>query len=372
VRLILTALLAFALLGWPPPAQAHASLVASEPADGAHLDAAPTELLLRFDELVMPLSLRVTGPGTGELLLPPPGTFLQAVLPAGLGEGIYVVSWRVVSADGHPVAGAFAFGVGRTEVPAVAPADTSRVAVWASTLMGLRYAFYLAFVVGAGCALFRLLVTEPPRRVRHGIMAAAALGICIAGFSIGCLGGLLAEAPPGGMLLAGIWQLGASTPLATSLSVSASGLVLCGAAALRTGSAARWLGAAGAVVAALGFPLAGHVATAEPRWLAVAALTTHTLAAALWLGAFWPLRVLLAEHGGDAQADVERFSRWALLGRPARGRRHARGAAVALPRGADWERLRPTGPDQVRRLRHPARFRSLEPAATDAGAVRQR
>jgi copper transport protein len=68
------------------------------------------------------------------------------------------------------------------------------------------------------------------------------------------------------------------------------------------------------MVAALGFPLAGHAATAEPRWLAAMALTTHALAAALWLGAFWPLHALLADRGGDALAEVERFSRRALLG----------------------------------------------------------
>lgn len=344
MRHFLAALLAAGLLGVSPAAHAHAGLVASEPADGARLDAAPSELVLRFDESVTPLALRVNGPAASEIALPPPSSVLRATLPAGLGEGIHVVSWRVVSADGHPVSGAFAFGVGRAVVPAATVADTSRAATWSVALMGLRYAFYLTFALAAGGALFRLLVTEPPCRVRRGIAAAAVLGIGVAALGIGCLGGLLAEAPLGALLLTGTWRLGAGSPFAISLGVSAAGLALCGAAALRAVPAARWLGAAGAVVAALGFPLAGHAATAEPRWLAAAALTTHALAAALWLGAFWPLLALLADRGGDALAEVERFSRRALLGVAALLAAGIILAALRLPSpaalaGSDYGRL---------------------------------
>src|SRR3954470_15781008 len=122
----LAALLAAGLLRLSPAARARAVLVASEPADGARLDAAPSELVLHFDEPVTPLALRVVGPAVGEVTLPPQGAVLRVTLSAGLGEGIHVVSWRVVSADGHPVAGAFTFGVGHAVVPTDTVADTSR------------------------------------------------------------------------------------------------------------------------------------------------------------------------------------------------------------------------------------------------------
>ncbi len=109
------------LMGWlvtqvahPLPAFAHNSLVSSVPADGATVATAPDAVTLTFDE---PVGRRfglvvVTGPGgrkvqqgalqvTGETARQPLGRLGPA--------GTYRVSWRVVSADGHPVSGAFAF-----------------------------------------------------------------------------------------------------------------------------------------------------------------------------------------------------------------------------------------------------------------------
>lgn len=314
MRHLLLTLLIAALFGWSPVALAHAALVASEPTDSAQLEAAPAAILLRFDEVVTPLSLRVAGPGLGEVAPPDPDSTLRVVLPPGLGEGVYLVSWRVVSADGHPVAGAFSFGVGRAAPPVTTAPDVGRTTNWSRALTVLRYGFYLAFALSAGGALFRVFVVEPPYRVRRGITVAAVFGIFIAALSVGGLGGLLADAPVGALLRVDTWRLGTGTPFATSLGVSSAGFALCGFAALRTGRLARGLGAVGAVVAAIGFPLAGHAATAEPRWLAAMALTVHALAIAFWLGAFWPLRVLLTERGmGPAEA-VTRFSRGALFG----------------------------------------------------------
>ena len=47
-------------------------------------------------------------------------------MPADLPEGAYVVTWRVVSADGHPISGAFSFGVG-TAAAAVPGSSTGAV-----------------------------------------------------------------------------------------------------------------------------------------------------------------------------------------------------------------------------------------------------
>ncbi|MFZ4408173.1 MAG: copper resistance CopC/CopD family protein [Paracraurococcus sp.] len=315
MRRLLAALLASLLLGWSPAVWAHAALLASEPADGASLAAAPAAVILRFDEPVTPLALRLAGPGLGAVPLPAPGKTLRVGLPPGLGEGVYVVSWRVTSADGHPVAGALAFGVGRAAVPAAMP-DASAMANWDRALLTLRFAFTLAFAVVAGGALFRALIAEPPRHVRRGLAIIAGIGIACVVASIGCLGGLFTEGQWGALLLAVTWRIGLGTSFATSLGVSAIGLAVCGVSMLRLGRAARLLGAAGAVVAALGFPLAGHAATAEQHRLAVAALVAHVLAIAFWLGAFWPLRALLVERGGSATVVLMRFSRGALLAVP--------------------------------------------------------
>ena len=335
VRLLvlLPPLVAGGLAAAPRAALAHASLVAAEPADGASLAEAPGSVTLSFDEAVTLLSLRVVGPGGAEVPLsglPAPGAALRARLPRGLAAGAYLVSWRVFSADGHPVAGALAFGVGTPAAPTpTAPGEGGRTRAWAALLQGLRLAFYAVLVIAPGGALFRLLVADPPRRVRRGMLWAGLAGVAVAAFSIGGLGGLLADAPWDGLLDPAVWRLGAGTPLAASLGVSAAGFGLVAATAGTSHPAARRLGAGGAVAVALGFPLAGHAATAEPRWLAAAALVVHALVVAFWLGAFWPLRALLADRGAACAPAVERFSKLAL---PAVAALLAAGAALAAVR----------------------------------------
>jgi copper transport protein len=331
----LTAALVACGLAAPRTALAHAALVATEPADGANLAEAPSAIVLHFDEAVAPLALHVVGPDGAEV--PPPGlpasgATLRVPLPGGLGTGVYLVGWRVVSADGHPVAGAIAFGVGTTAAPAAAqtPGESDRARAWTRLLQGLRFGFYAAFVLAAGGALFRALVTEPPRRVRRGMLCAGIAGCAAAALSVGALGGLLAEAAPWrGLLDPGAWRLGAGTPLAASLAVSAAGLLMAAASAGFGAPTARIVGVVGAVVAALGFPLAGHAATAEPRWVAAAALAAHALVVAFWLGAFWPLRALLADHGAVCAPAVGRFSGLAV---PAVALLLAAGAALAALR----------------------------------------
>jgi copper transport protein len=110
---------ALTLLATPARADAHAELLSSEPEAGQQLDAAPDEVVLHFSE-----SVDITD-DTIELLDEsgarleagepehPDGdrTAVSATLP-DVGDGAYVVAWRVVSSDSHPIGGAFTFRVG--------------------------------------------------------------------------------------------------------------------------------------------------------------------------------------------------------------------------------------------------------------------
>src|SRR5690606_16116463 len=99
---------------------AHANLVRSEPPANASLDEPPEAIHIWFTE---PLELSYSRinllDANGDSIELPPGEInpadakqLSVSLPA-LSNGIYTVSWRVVSAaDGHPTEGSFAFGVG--------------------------------------------------------------------------------------------------------------------------------------------------------------------------------------------------------------------------------------------------------------------
>jgi methionine-rich copper-binding protein CopC len=116
----LTAL--FVVLGGP--AAAHTGLQSSAPADGEALTAAPDTVTLTFATAVAPqfAQVAVTGPD-GQSVTTGEATVKGAVVrqPVGPGgDGAYVVAYRVVSDDGHPVSGELSFTLtGTGDAPAV-------------------------------------------------------------------------------------------------------------------------------------------------------------------------------------------------------------------------------------------------------------
>ena len=108
------ALVVGASLATPAPVSAHAELVSSEPANGATLDALPTEIVLTFSENV--------GNPAGLSVVAADGTVLEAgelevvddtmrlpLAAAPATPGHYLVSYDVTSADGHPIGGELHF-----------------------------------------------------------------------------------------------------------------------------------------------------------------------------------------------------------------------------------------------------------------------
>ncbi|MFB9955567.1 copper resistance CopC family protein [Cellulomonas denverensis] len=114
------ATLAVALLGLvlivlgAPRAAAHNALVSSDPADGSTVATAPEQITLVFNEPAQELGseLVVTAPdgravGDGPVQLA--DTSVIQPLTGDLPAGTYTVSWRVTSADGHPIDGTLTF-----------------------------------------------------------------------------------------------------------------------------------------------------------------------------------------------------------------------------------------------------------------------
>ena len=97
------------------PAAAHAGAPKTTPADGSELTAAPQALTFSFSEAVRLTAVRLFDSDDNEIALPGKRDLSAArersiALPA-LGAGRYRVLWRALSADGHPVEGAFRFAV---------------------------------------------------------------------------------------------------------------------------------------------------------------------------------------------------------------------------------------------------------------------
>ncbi|SDD75660.1 copper resistance CopC family protein [Actinokineospora iranica] len=138
-RLSLALVLAvLALVAGASPALAHTRLISSTPAEGALVTAAPEAIKLTFtDPMQAKLStVTVSGPsgarwGLGEITAQD-GTLTVPVQTTGP-AGDYVVEYRVLSGDGHPVKGAVRFTytpppvAGTESVPPTAPsaAETS-------------------------------------------------------------------------------------------------------------------------------------------------------------------------------------------------------------------------------------------------------
>jgi copper transport protein len=88
-------------------ALAHATLVSAEPADGSVVAQPPKTLQLRFNEIVTPtvVSLIDAAGKTRDVTARAAGQMIVIALPDDLPRGTQVASYRVVSQDGHPVAG---------------------------------------------------------------------------------------------------------------------------------------------------------------------------------------------------------------------------------------------------------------------------
>ncbi len=129
---LFAALLA-ALLALGAPAQAHDTLLESDPADGATLETSPEAITLTFSADILDVSplVRITdenGEQLAEITPSIDGPVATATLEEPLPAGTSTVQWRVVSSDGHPIEGTFEVTVEQdaaAEETAEAPAEES-------------------------------------------------------------------------------------------------------------------------------------------------------------------------------------------------------------------------------------------------------
>lgn len=315
-----------------PVAHAHAALVGSDPADGAELVRAPSEVVLRFSEPVEmpPEAIRVFGSDKERVDDGSPGhgadrSMLRVGLSVGLPDDVYTVTWRAISADSHVVRGSLSFTVGD-------PGDISSVAVadlpgeqsetgWEAVAAGLRWLTYLGTLLAVGVTVFLLLVHDRALRERHrlvrlvrgGVVAAIAATVLAIPVQAVLASGLGAPA------MVDVGQLGAAA--GSGFGVSAL-IRVVGLAVLVAAVAWLWrrwaVGAAvaGALTALLSFLFAGHTVTTEPRWLVLGSNLAHTLAGSVWFGGLVALAVVLhgrRRAGADAAAGARLVARFSLL-----------------------------------------------------------
>ncbi|WP_436703047.1 copper resistance CopC/CopD family protein [Geodermatophilus sp. CPCC 205761] len=305
-------------VGTASPAAAHAELVSTDPGEGARLEQAPAEVTLTFTEgvslgagyaRVLDAAGERVDAGTATV----EGAAVVIPLRSDLGDDGYLVTYRVVSADSHPISGAFSFVVGDGElVPAGTAGDGADTdPVVASLLPAARWLGYAGLALGVGVPV--LLVVGWPagwrsprlhRLVAGGLVAVAAgavLTFVLQGpYAAGS--GLGSVADPTLLGATASTGNGATLLLRAALAVA---LLLELRPAWRRGEAPRPYPLAVAGVLALALVLAtaavGHPVAGPWPALAVVAATVHTAAMAVWLGGL--VGLLAGVLREDAPAD---------------------------------------------------------------------
>ena len=290
---------------------AHAQLLTSEPTANAVVMTAPDVAHLTFNEPVNPLVVSLIGPdGVASDLLDGAtgGAVVTIALPQGLGDGTHVLSWRVASIDGHPIAGSLVFSIGEaTGTPTLAaPSEEgTKIALWGGKLV-----LFVALFVGVGGAVFAS-VSGSAISARRGAMLLALAGVIVAPLTLGLQGLDALGLPLTGLVDGKAWAAGLSTSYGATALVAtlAFGLAVV-ALTLRRARVAGALGVLAGLIAALAIALSGHASAAEPQWLTRPAVFLHIAGLLFWIGALLPLWVLLRERSAAADHALARFSQW--------------------------------------------------------------
>jgi copper transport protein len=312
---------AVAALAVPASAWAHAVLLRTTPTASATLNRPPQLVRLSYSEPIEPRFsvVSVTDAAGRQVTAGPPAraendpeqlvTRLESTT-----RGWYLVYWRVISADGHPVRGAFTFAVGPNPGPApefVVPSISETAAT--TQLLIARWIVFLSMMSAIGLFVLRALTARPLVRVLRGTTHTAldialwvSLAIALVATPIYVV---LATAQ---FALRSAFDLGALIPLLHVTSFGRSFLDLELALALFAIAAALCMaidrperpqrsvaellattGAVGAAAACLLVPgLAGHAAQTSPRGLSLLFDWGHLAAGSIWIGGLIGLLVL--------------------------------------------------------------------------------
>ncbi|WP_253911305.1 copper resistance CopC/CopD family protein [Streptomyces sp. CNQ-509] len=364
------------------PAAAHAALTGTDPAEGSVVQEAPQAVTLDFSEGVQLAddAIRVLDPDGNDVTKGGAAhadgntkTATTALRP-GLPDGTFTVVWKTVSADSHPISGAFTFSVGKPSKTTVTVSEAGEDNGSAKALYDTgRYMAYAGFVLLVGGAVFAGVCGGRNRVVRRvatggwALLFAATVALLLlrgpytgADFGLDSLRDVL-ETRPGTALLSRLLLLGAAAvvlavlfgvygretapgakgaraeakagagadadadagegsgtgtgPDAAEPATGQAEPAADGDDAARSRDLAIGLGLGGGVVAvglAATWGMAEHASTGIQPWLAVPMTMLHLLAVAVWLGGLASLALSLRLGPRVPSYVIRRFSRLAL------------------------------------------------------------
>ncbi|WP_213741085.1 CopD family protein [Bradyrhizobium sp. dw_411] len=294
-------------------ASAHASLISTEPGDGSMMAQSPKSVRLRFNESVRPAAIKlIDGEGRvrDDAVVSAHDDTIEITLPDNLARGAQFISYRVFSADGHPVGGSLTFSLGMPAANVVAQTDGSfglAPLIWLA-----RIGVYLGLFVGVGGVFFGVWLA---RRDAGASMIGTALvvGLVSAVAALGLQGLDLLDLPSTGIVTSAPWKAAAATSLFSSLMIAIAAMIVAAIARRDIpASAARALSALAIVGVGLALATSGHASTAPPQWLSRPMVFLHGIGVAFWIGALAPLVAMARRPKASLLAILNRFSRMAV------------------------------------------------------------
>lgn len=120
-------------LGFAAPAAAHDTIVSSTPAADEQLTTAPEQITLTFSNELLSLeensgtAMTVHDESGADWVAGAPvvqGDTVTTPLKPGMPNGSFLVTWKVVSSDGHPTSGEYSFSLAAADAPVVEPTKT--------------------------------------------------------------------------------------------------------------------------------------------------------------------------------------------------------------------------------------------------------
>jgi copper transport protein len=311
------------------PASAHAVPLRSDPPANTVVPTAPAAVTVTFSEPVQPVAgrIKILGPDNKRADGDPPtvrGPVLTIPLKPGAANGTYLVSYRVISVDSHPVGGSYTFSIGAASATTpTGEASSGKVdRVVAVTMAVARYFGYAGLVLLVGPALV-LMTLWPARLPREAPTRLARLGVGLVG--LGAVLELYLQAPYS--TGAGLFDLsGADLRSVVDSRYGAMHLVRLGVLSAvavllgpllagRSGKVDRALLAILAVLGLATWPLTGHPGASTLPTLTVVADMAHLAAMSVWLGGLVMLFGFLLRKADarELSAILPVWSGWAML-----------------------------------------------------------
>jgi copper transport protein len=324
--LVLVALAAALAVVLPAaPASAHASLIDTDPVDGAVLPQAPDQVVLTFNETVRLTSQEITvydaDGNRVDSTTTASGPEVTVVPGEEITDGTYIVGWFVLSADGHPVSGSLTFSVGqRSDVvaaPPPAPKSSQTVVAAAGVLHVLMY-FGLLLAVGLGFFVALILPSDfagQRARDRIGRVAGiAAVTSMLAAVALVPVASVRAQGLELNSLLSSFDPVVVFNDLGLALLLGLGlGTNLSVLSDTPPTPRARVALLAGGLVAVVAPTVAGHTRSYEPQVLLFATDALHLVAGATWLGGLAGLILALRDLAGRERLAALTLARFSAL-----------------------------------------------------------